>query len=142
MAPVASLPPWRLCCQCSVGFGAMGCLPYPPCSGVVEVATFTSSSDPAFASSSSPSLLTAQVASVRRMLYRLAGRSSFRWMLCHLYFVRTNALPSMFDLVVLSGGCFATSLGLGGCFAAVVLLHLGGCFAARNLGATTEPAQP
>lgn len=80
--------------------------------------------DPAFVSSSSPSLMVAQVASVWRMLCHLVGRSSFRWMLCHLYFVRTDALPTGFELVVRMGGCFATSVDLGGCFAAVVLLHL------------------
>jgi hypothetical protein len=32
-------------------------------------------------------------------------------MLCHLYFVQTNVLPSGFALVVPIGGCFATSLG-------------------------------
>jgi len=35
-------------------------------------------------------------------------------MLCHLFF----------ELIVPSGGCFATSFGLGGCFSVVVLLHL------------------
>ena len=63
-------------------------------------------------------------------------------MLCYFYFVWTDALPLKFDLVVPSGVCFATSLGLGGCFAAVVLLHPGGCFAARDLGAVTEAVQP
>ena len=106
------------------------------------VATVTSPSDTAFASSSSPSLLVAQVASVLWMLGHLTGRSSIRWMLCHLYFVRTDALPSEFVLVVPIGGCFATSLGLSGCFADVVHFHLGGCFAAGDLGAAMETVQP
>ena len=126
----------------AAGFGAIGCLPYAPCSGVTEVSTVNQPFDPAFASSSSPSLLVAQVASVWRMLCRLAGRSLFRWMICHLYFVRMDALPSGFELVVPFGGCFATSLGLGGCFDAVVLLHLGRCFAAGDLSAATEAMQP
>ena len=63
-------------------------------------------------------------------------------MLCYFYFVWTDALPLKFDLVVPSGVCFATSLGLGGCFAAMVLLHLGGCFAAGDLGAATETVRP
>ena len=63
-------------------------------------------------------------------------------MLCHLYFVRTDALPSEFVLVVPIGGCFATSLGLSGCFADVVHFHLGGCFAAGDLGAAMETVQP
>jgi len=59
--------------NCFADFGAMGCLPYPPCSGVAAAATISCPSDPAFASSSPPSLLVAQVAFVRRMLCRLAG---------------------------------------------------------------------
>ena len=135
---MASLLPWRLCCQCSAGFGAMGCLPYPPCSGVLEVSTVTRLFNHAFASPSSLSLLVAQLASVWQMLCRFVGRNSFRWMICHLYFVRMDALPSRFELIVPFGGCFDTSLGLTNALSLWFFFTFSGCFAAENLGAVTE----
>jgi hypothetical protein len=101
----------------------MGFFPFPPSSGVVEVTTVTAP----------PFLLPLHLPRHHLWLHKSLQSGgcfaallvdSFRWLFCHLYFVQTDALPSEFELVVHFGGCFATSLDMGGCFAAVVLFHL------------------